>query len=102
MAENEVAIINHLLDVEHAAETIYTNAQSEAEKKISDARLSADKKFREQYDVIVKDNEKSFSDRKKSIIEKYDSELAGYKNKITSSEKNTLKFEEFLESVLFA
>lgn len=102
MADNEVAIINHLLEVEHAAETIFMNAQEEADKKISDAKISADKSFKEQYEQIVRENEQMFEERKKSVSEKYETEIRDYKNRILNSSKDTEKFESLLDDLLFA
>ncbi len=97
MADNEVTIINHLIEVEHAAETIFRNAQEEADKKISDARISADKKFKEQYEQIVKENEQMLEEKKKIVSEKYETEIRDYKNRIINYKKDIAKFETLLD-----
>ena len=54
MAQTEADIINHLLNIERAASEVLSQAQTEAEKRISSAKATADKEFKTQYDAILR------------------------------------------------
>ena len=67
MAEQEVDIISHLLDMERNASEVLNQAQSEAEKRISAAKSRADQQFKAQYEKIVADEESRFASETSAV-----------------------------------
>lgn len=98
----EAEILGHLLEVEQNAQTLTLNAQTEADKKISAAKSSADEKFKESFEKIVADNERIYEDSVEQIKAKADKEMQDFKGKILSSAKTTEKFDSCLDKILFA
>ena len=54
MAESEINIINHLIEVELQASSLVKEAQSEADKRLSAARAKADAEYKQKYNEVVK------------------------------------------------
>ena len=102
MAEKEVNTIAHLLEMEQKASELTLKAQEDADKKIAAAKAQADANFKEQYEKIVAECEKSYSEKSAQIKQKSDEEIASYKSKISASSKDKAAFNSFLDSVLFA
>jgi len=100
MAEKEVDIIAHLLDIERAAAEILAHAQEEAEKRISAAKLQADRNFKAQYDQIVAAEEKRLADEIDAVAKRYDEDIAAYKERLSAAKKDTTSFNNLLEKVL--
>lgn len=102
MAEQEVDIIGHLLDIERTASAVLSQAQVEADKRISAAKNQADQNFKAQYDVIVADEEKRLASEIAAITQKYDADVAAYKEGLSSAAKDIPSFNKLLDKVLFA
>ena len=102
MAEQEADIIGHLLDIERSASGVLAQAQEEAEKRISAARAQADQSFKTQYDAIVADEEKRLASEMSAAAQKYDADVAAYKERLSSAAKDIPSFDRLLDKVLFA
>ncbi len=102
MAEQEADIIGHLLDIERSASAVLTQAQEEADKRISAARTQAEQNFKAQYDAIVADEEKRLASETSAIVQKYDADVAAYKERVSSASKDIPSFNKLLDKVLFA
>ena len=53
MSEKEVNTITHLLEVEQKAAELTSQAQLDADKKITTAKARADSQFKSEYEKIV-------------------------------------------------
>ncbi|MGP1459380.1 MAG: hypothetical protein ACTTKL_08735 [Treponema sp.] len=82
MAESEINIINHLIEVEQQAESLVKEAQLSADKKISLARAKADAEYAQKFEAIVK---------------KYDGVRAARKTQIETDYKK--RFDEYVAAV---
>ena len=71
MAESEINIINHLIEIEREAETLVKEAQESADRKISLAKTEADAEFKKKFDAIVKKYDDVYADRKNEIEADY-------------------------------
>lgn len=100
MAENEVNVISHLLEVESQASALIDDAQIEGNKRIIAAKTKADELFYSKYSENVASLEIQYN----QIIESYETAhkemLESYKKQILASEKNTEAFNSFLSSKL--
>ncbi|MBQ6780208.1 MAG: hypothetical protein IJP62_03135 [Treponema sp.] len=102
MAEQEVDIISHLLDMERNASEVLNQAQSEAEKRISAAKSRADQQFKAQYEKIVADEESRFASETSAVSQKYDADISAYKERLAASNKDIPSFNALLDTLLFA
>ncbi len=100
MAENEVNVISHLLEVESQASALIDDAQIESNKKILAAKAKADEIFYSKYRETVEVLEKQYNDKIKSYETEHNNEIESYKNKIVKSEKDVNAFNSFLNSTL--
>lgn len=100
MAETEVNVISHLLSVEAEASGLVKEAQEEATKRISAARMQADSEFKKQFEKIVFSEEKSFNDQIQSLSEKNQKHFEDYKSSVEKTEQDKTAFNAFLKKVL--
>lgn len=100
MAENEANVISHLLNVEAQASDLVKEAQDEANKRLSSVHAKADAEFKEKFDKIVSELEKSYNDRISAIDEKHKEALEEYKSSVENAEQNKADFNAFLKKVL--
>ena len=101
MAEKEVSVIDHLLDVEHQASGLVLDAQVESEKRISEAKTKADAEYKKQYDKIIVGLEDDYRKKISLITESHNSELSTYKDTINKTDKDTAAFSKLVDSILF-
>ena len=85
MAESEVNVINHLLDVEKRASSMTSDAQAEADKRIAAYRAEAESDYQAQT---------------KAIDEKHAEEIAAYRSEIQNTTQDTGAFNKLLDTLL--
>lgn len=102
MAEQEVGVINHLLEVEQNAAALIQDAQIEADKRINAAKIQAESMYKERYDKLVAEQEDLFAKKSSEIAAKYEQAVSEYKQRIVVSEKHLPAFSELLDNILFA
>ena len=100
MAENEANVISHLLNVEAQASDLVKEAQDEANRRLSSVHKKADAEFKEKFDKIVAELEKSYNERISAIDEKHKKILEEYKSSVENAEQNKDNFNVFLKKVL--
>lgn len=100
MAENEVNVISHLLEVESQASALIDDAQIESNKRITQAKTKADELFYNKYRETVENLEKEYNQKVQGYEAEHNAEIESYKNKITSSAKDVNAFNSFLNSTL--
>jgi vacuolar-type H+-ATPase subunit H len=98
MDNNEV--LDHLLKIESEAAALVTDAQAEADNRITEAekqnRAAFDKRFREENERL----EKGFLQSKELARQQYQKELETYKDKISSVNVNNDRFSNLLDSLV--
>lgn len=102
MAVQEADIISHLIEIEQNANALIDEAKIDSDKKISIARADADSKFKVQFEKIVAEHENDFSVKTAEISKKYSDAISEYKANVTSSVKDTVAFNSYLDKILFA
>ena len=100
MAEQEVDVITHLIDVEKRAATLTAEAQEEADKRISAARAKADESYRTQYAAIVAKEEAAYTEQTAELTKKYEQTVSSYKTRIAASAKSDAAFAALLDKLL--
>ncbi|MCR5290421.1 MAG: hypothetical protein K6E51_10545 [Treponema sp.] len=101
MAEQDVNVISHLLDVEKEASSLIGDAQNESAKRMAAARAEADAEYKKQYDSLMSELESDYQTQTQAIVKKHDEDLDAYKKEIDSMTQNTEAFSTYLDSVLF-
>ena len=102
MAEEEVNIISHLLEVEQNAYLQAKTAQDDANKMLSEAKAKADSEDKPQYDVLVSELEKDYKDRAERIAAEYKKNIDDYKNSVEKTEQDKPAFNAFVKKVIEA
>jgi len=98
----EQNVIGHLLDVEKDAEMLVFEAQSEASKRITAARVEADAEYKKQYSDLSQKLEAEYQKKINELTLEHDKVLEKYKTDVQNAEKDVSSFNSFLESVLFS
>jgi vacuolar-type H+-ATPase subunit H len=101
MAETEVNVINHLLDVEHQASEMISGAQSEADKRIAAFRAQAETGYKKQYDEIISELESTYKTGTENIINSHIESIRQYKSDIQNIVPDKQSFNKQLDVILF-
>lgn len=102
MAEEEVNIISHLLEVEQNAYLQAKTAQDDANKMLSEAKAKADSEYKVQYDVLVSELEKDYKTQTERIAAEYKKNIDDYRNSVEKTEQDKLAFNAFVKKVIEA
>lgn len=101
MAEKEVEVLAHLLEVEQKAANLTMDAQVEADKRIIVAKAKADSQFKDAFSKIVSENEANYEKVTLDLSQKTDIFVKNFKDKISSSAKSIDEFNSYLDKILF-
>lgn len=103
MAENssELDVINHLLEVEKNASILIDDAMIEADKRIAEARTKYNAEYKEKYDAIVAEKDKTYHEKLDSISANHKKEIEEYKKSLENKNQNTDAFNKVLDDLLF-
>ena len=99
MSEKEVNTITHLLEVEQKAAELTSQAQLDADKKITTAKARADSQFKSEYEKIVAECELDYKQKIATLESKKNEEISSYKAKISKNRQDKEAFTLFLDSV---
>ena len=100
MAEAEINVISHLLKVESEASLLVKEAQTEANKRLSEARCNADSQFKTQFQKIQSNLEAEYNDKSQHLTENHKKKFDEFKSSIEQTEQSVDSFNSFLEKVL--
>lgn len=100
MAEEEVNIISHLLEVEQNAYLQAKSAQEDANKMLSEARAKADAAFKSQFDIIVAELEDNYKQRIEQISAESKKYIENYKESVEKTEQDKPAFNSLLMKVI--
>lgn len=103
MAENrdESEVIKLLLNFEKEASLIVDEAMVESEKRISNAKSTANSDFQRKYESIVQDMEADYNQKILEIENNHTKKLEEYKNSLETKNQNKQAFFTFVDSVFF-
>ena len=100
MAESDV--IEHLISVEHEAASLMQDAQIEADKRISVAKVQADELYKKQYEQLILELDAQYEKRSAEITQKKDADFRAYQENIERLQTDEASFNTLLDSLLFA
>ncbi len=98
---SEIDVISHLMDVENQASSLIFEAQTVAEKNISDARAKAETLYKEHYENLISEFESKYSQDTDRIFHDKQKSFEEYQQKTQSLRQDVKSFNELLESLLF-
>jgi hypothetical protein len=102
MAEKDVNVINHLLDIEHQANGMITEAQAEADKRLNAFRTRAEADYKKQYEEIIAGLESDYKTRTEEIARNRTEAVKQYKADVVNTVQNKEAFNKRLETLLFS
>lgn len=102
MAEEEIDVIRHLLEIEKEASGVLLEAQKKADEIISDARNQADSRFHQQYSKVVEEIDAQEKAAKEKITASRLADIQAYKDSLSSTAKDQNSFNSVMDSLLFA
>ncbi len=98
---SEVDVISHLMNVENQASSLILEAQTVAEKNISDARSTAENLYKQKYEKLVNDLDSDYSDKVQKILQNKKKSFDEYQQKIQGLPQDISSFNNLLDSLLF-
>ncbi|MGP1565339.1 MAG: hypothetical protein ACTTHU_07935 [Treponema sp.] len=100
MAESEINIINHLIEVELQASSLVKEAQNEADKRLSVARAKSDAEYKQKYNEVIKKYDELYNGKVKDIEAAYKERFESYVSAVKGAEQDTKAFDERLAEAL--
>lgn len=100
MAESEISVINHLIEIELQASALAKEAQAEADARISKARAAAEADFKAKHAAIVKKYRALHEEEKQKIETEYKSRFTAYVDAVKSAEQDFGAFNDCLKRLL--
>lgn len=98
---SEIDVISHLMNVENQASTLIFEAQTVAEKNISDARATAENLYKQKYEKLLNELELDYSEKIQKVIQNNKNSFNQYQQKIQDLPQDEKSFNELLDSLLF-
>ena len=100
MADSDVNVISHLLDVEKQASSLVTEARIDAEKRVSEARAKADAQFKSQFESISEKMETEYNSKIDELSKKHEKDFLEYTSVVDATEQDKEGFNELFKKVL--
>ena len=97
----ETDVIGHLLNIEQQAADLLLDAQTEADRRIAEARNTAENQYKTQYEKLIQDFESKYSSEVKAVDTIHDSTMSNYKDTINHNETDTTAFDALMNELLF-
>jgi vacuolar-type H+-ATPase subunit H len=98
---SEIDVIGHLMDVESQASALIFEAQTVAEKNISEARSKAESLYKERYENLIKEFESNYTESTNKVLQENRKAFEEYQQQIQSLSQDVKSFNELLDSLLF-
>ena len=96
----ESDIIGHLVDVEHKASTLLDNAKKEAQIRVDEAKVTADKQYSVEYKKIIVDFENDYAQKTKALNKTYKEAIKKYTEKTENLSQDAEAFNNLLDKLL--
>ncbi len=100
MAEAEINVIAHLLEVEQEASSLIQGAQAEADRRVSAARAQADAEYKRKYDEMIGKLDADYRNKIDGIAAAYDRAGKSYQAAVEKTARNNAAFTAALENIL--
>jgi len=99
--KEEIEAITLLLNVEKEASILVDEALQQAEKRISDAKTTANAEFQKKYNQLVEKMEADYNQKVAEIQANHITKIEEYKSSLETRNQNKEAFNTFVESVFF-
>ena len=97
---DDEAILGHLLKIENEAAALVNEAQAEADRRVAGGEKQSRAAYEERYRAEVLRFETEFKNEKEIIKQRYQQELASYKEKLSSIKTDTGRFCAALDGLI--
>jgi hypothetical protein len=94
-------ILHHLLEVESAAASLATGAQTEADRRIAERERIERSAYDARFTKRAAELEEEFAREAASVVAEYKQELEAYRGLLEGSPTDTVAFSELVESLFF-
>ena len=94
-------ILGHLIQVENDAANVLFDAQVEADKRTSDARLQADAEYKSQYEALIARLEKMSAEKMAELTIEHKETFDKFKSNLLKTKKDLGAFNLLMEKLLF-
>lgn len=94
--------IYHLLEVEKNASVMISDATVEAEKRLSAAHSQYDILYKEKFEQIITQLEKSYDENLEKAKLEYTNKIESYKQQLSAQKINEDEFKNLLDRIFFA
>lgn len=94
-------VFDHLLDIENQAADLLLNAQTEADKRLSDARNVAEDDYKKQYEALVAELEADFHKTMERMDLEHVADIDSFQKEICNFAQDIHSFNTFLHDLLF-
>jgi vacuolar-type H+-ATPase subunit H len=98
----ELAAIQHLLEIEKLAASLIDSAKIEAEQCISKAHAEYNAAYKEKVEILSSELESDFQKKHDEILKKYQDEVEAYKTSFAAKPLNKEALFSLLEKLLIA
>ena len=98
----ELAAIQHLLEIEKQASSLIDSAKIDADQYISKAHAEYNAAYKEKVELLSKELDADFQKKHDEILQKYKDEVEAYKSSYASKPQNKEAFFDLLNKLLFA
>lgn len=104
MADTNVELdaINHLLEIEKQASGLISDAQIEADKRLTEARGKYTSEYKSKYETVAADLEKKYQEDYAAVTKKYAEEIEAYKKSLEEKNQNKEAFSKVIEKMLMS
>lgn len=104
MAEvnSQIDILNHLLEVEKDVSLLIEQAVTDSEKKISDAKVTANAKFQKQNALTQSELEKDYEVKLQALKDNRDKTIQNFTDSLHNRKQDTNALNKCLDALLFA
>ena len=89
------------MNVENQASSLIFEAQTVAEKNISDARATAENLYKQKYENLINDLESDYSEKIQKILKNNKNSFNEYQQKIQDLPQDIESFNKLLDTLLF-
>lgn len=97
----ETDIIGHLIQIESEAANMLLDAQTEVDRRITEAKQKADNLYKEKYENLIKELDTQFEAKKNQVLKDCNIIIDDYKEKVLSSNQDKRAFNLYLDSIIF-
>lgn len=98
----ETDVIGHLIDIEHQAAELLLDTQTEADRRVTEAKAKADAMYKEQYESMIAELENKYKEEATAVENGHDTVMKKYCDSVDCTATDTVAFNALLDKLLFS